>query len=272
MEKNVQQIKPLPMLLVKVIIPVYRPILSPMEKASILETINVLHRYPIIILHPEGMSMANIPGKGKVNYMPVSDTWLGARNGIAGYNQMMLSREFYQLFNDTEYLLICHTDAWIFRDELEDWCKKGYDCIAAPWVKRPVYTFPIIKQYMKLLARYKAHKGIFCRQQLYGKIGNGGLSLRRTKAFIEACTSYAEEIKAYKGQKKHYFNEDVFWATIPTEFNYPTEEEALRFSFDRHPDYCMKLNDRQLPFGCHSWTKPRMYRFWKKIINWQKLL
>lgn len=145
--------------------------------------------------------MANIPGKGKVNYMPVSDTWLGVRNGIAGYNQMMLSREFYQLFNDTEYLLICHTDAWIFRDELEDWCKKGYDCIAAPWVKRPVYTFPIIKQYMKLLARYKAHKGIFCRQQLYGKIGNGGLSLRRTKAFIEACTSYAEEIKAYKGQK-----------------------------------------------------------------------
>lgn len=68
--------------------------------------------------------MANIPGKGKVNYMPVSDTWLGVRNGIAGYNQMMLSREFYQLFNDTEYLLICHTDAWIFRDELEDWCKK----------------------------------------------------------------------------------------------------------------------------------------------------
>ena len=258
--------------LVKVIVPVYRPALSPMEKASLLETIYILNRYPIIILYPEGMSVADIPGKGKVGYMPVSSEWLGLRNGIAGYNQMMLSNEFYQRFADTEYLLICHTDAWIFRDELEDWCNKGYDCVAAPWIRRPIYNLPIIKQYMDLMTQYKTAKGMFFRQSLYGKIGNGGLSLRRTKAFAEACINYAEKIKDYQGQKKHYYNEDVFWATIPQEFSYPSEREALCFSFDRHPEYCMKLNGGQLPFGCHSWSKPHMYRFWKHIINWKTLL
>ena len=258
--------------LVKVIVPVYRPVLSPMEKASLLETIYILNRYPIVVLHPESMSVAELPGKGKVSYMPVSDEWLGLRNGIAGCNRMMLSREFYRMFDDTEYLLICHTDAWIFRDELEEWCRKGYDCIAAPWIRRPIYNFPIVKQYMDLLSRYKAAKGTFCRQQLYGKIGNGGLSLRRTKACAEACINYAETIKAYGEQRKHYFNEDVFWATVPREFSYPTEKEALRFSFDRHPQYCMKLNDGLLPFGCHSWSKPQMYKFWRNIIDWETLL
>ena len=79
----------------------------------------------------------------------VSDEWLGRKNGIAGYNRMMLSAGFYELFRDYEYLLICHTDAWIFRDELADWCRRGYDCVAAPWVRRKVYDLPILKQYLR---------------------------------------------------------------------------------------------------------------------------
>lgn len=63
---------------------------------------------------------------------------------------MMMSEAFYQLFSDCEYILICHTDAWIFRDDLSAWCQKGYDLIAAPWPTRPRYRHFPMKQFIQL--------------------------------------------------------------------------------------------------------------------------
>lgn len=253
---------------VKVIIPIYRTTLSPMEYASISQTIRVLGKHPIVVIHPNDVKPPQICKEHPLQLLPVSNQWLGTLNGIAGYNQMMMSYEFYKMFTDTKYILICHTDAWIFRDELLMWCKKGYDCIAAPWIKRSFYNWPFIKEYIDLLTWYKTRNQQPCRQLLYGKIGNGGLSLRRIEAFKQACITYKKIIEQYIMQHDHYHNEDVFWATVPKEFHYPTEEEALHFAFDRHPKTCLKRIGGQLPFGCHSWSKPRMYRFWKNIINW----
>lgn len=50
-------------------------------------------------------------------------------------------------------------------------------------------------------------------------------------------------------------------------FTYPDYMEALQFSFDKYPSLCYKLNNNQLPFGCHSWYKRRMKDFWFPIIN-----
>ncbi len=253
--------------LIKVIIPIFRPIPSPREQASIEQTLRVLHRYPVVMLHPEGMDTSfyeeHFPALGR---MAVSDEWLGTKNGIAGYNRMMMTRAFYDLFADTEYILICHTDAWIFRDELEAWCRKGYDCVAAPWIRRPIYTLPIVKQYLAWRQRRAERRGEATRQTLYGRIGNGGLSLRRVSAFRTACDRYAAAADSYAASQHHLFNEDVFWAVVPEEFRYPTVDEALKFAFDTHPGYCYRRCGKQLPFGCHSWSKPRMWRFWQHII------
>ncbi len=257
---------------VKVVIPIYRLSLSPMEQASIQQTLQVLKKYPIIILHPQNLRIPATMFPPQIEKLAVSEDWLGTRKGIAGYNNMMMSYDFYQLFADTEYILICHTDAWIFRDELAEWCDLHYDCIAAPWVERPIYRLPVIKQYMQWIKGYYKRKKVFCRQSLYGKIGNGGLSLRRVDIFKQACRTYQKEIEEYNSHNEHYFNEDVFWATVPQNFHYPTESKALQFSFDRHPAYCLRLNKGKLPFGCHSWSKPRMYAFWKHIINWENLI
>ena len=136
---------------VVVVVPVYRPELTVWERASLRQTVRVLQEnYPVELLVPCGMDCSAI--RREVSGLPVrevSDEWLGRRNGIAGYNRMMLSAGFYELFRDYEYLLICHTDAWIFRDELADWCRRGYDCVAAPWVRRKVYDLPILKQYLR---------------------------------------------------------------------------------------------------------------------------
>lgn len=255
---------------VRILVPVYRPTLTGQECASLEQTLRVLGRYPTEVLCPEGMDVSffeeRFPG---LTLRPVSDEWLGTKNGIAGYNRMMMSRSFYELFSDAEYILICHTDAWIFGDELETWCRKGYDCVAAPWIRRPIYELPLVKHYMEWRSRSAERQDRPTRQILYGRIGNGGLSLRRVEAFREACDRYAAVIDRYLSEPHHLFNEDVFWATVPQEFRYPSADEALRFAFDTHPAYCYRRCGKRLPFGCHSWTKPRMYRFWRHIIPWR---
>ena len=113
---------------------------------------------------------------------------------------------------------------------------------------------------------WRGGSGLSCRADLYGRIGNGGLSLRRTAAFIDACRRYADRAAEYLAVRSHLYNEDVFWATVPDNFRYPTPEEALAFAFDTTPAYCYRLTGGRLPMGCHSWSKPRMYRFWRRFI------
>lgn len=254
---------------VKVLIPVYRPTLSESERASIAQTVRTLGHYPLVLLHPSGIDISAILLEfPSLRPLAVSDEWLGTRNGIAGYNRMMLSAAFYDLFADAEYILICHTDAWIFRDELSEWCARGYDCVAAPWVRRPVYDLPLVRQWMAHRLRQSAHSGRPTRQILYGRVGNGGLSLRRVAAFRAATDRYKDRIERFAADPHHLFNEDVFWATVPLEFRYPAWREALGFAIDTHPAHCLRLCGGRLPFGCHSWSKPRMWRFWKRIIRW----
>lgn len=132
--------------LVKVIIPIYRTTLKDWERASLDNTLRLLSAYPILFLIPEGLDIRPLSTVyPSVEVMRVSPDWLGTRRGIAGYNEMMLSRSFYDLFADTEYIFICHLDAWLFRDELAAWCRKGYDLVAAPWPLRPRYRrFPFV--------------------------------------------------------------------------------------------------------------------------------
>ena len=138
--------------------------------------------------------------------------------------------------------------------------------MAAPWVRRKVYDLPILKQYLRWRLRRAERAGRMIRQSLYGKIGNGGLSLRRVESFRAACEKYGDEIERFCSMGNHLGNEDGFWAVVPEGFRYPSQEEALRFAFDTNPRYCYRLCGSRLPMGCHSWSKPRMWRFWQQII------
>ena len=254
-----------PRSLVRVVVPVYRE-LTPDEESSLRNNVRVLAAWPFTVLHPRGVTPPACCRELGLETRAVGDEWLGRRNGIAGYNRMMLSEEFYASFPDTEYILICHTDAWIFRDELGDWCRRGYDCVAAPWLRRPLYDLPLVKQYMQWRERMKRRRGEASRQVLYGRVGNGGLSLRRVEAFRRACATYRTEAESDLADPCHLHNEDVFWAVVPREFRYPAPDEALRFSIDTHPAYALRRLGGSLPFGCHSWTKRRMRRAWRGII------
>ncbi len=254
--------------LVEVVIPVYTERLNGPAEASFLHNVALLQRHPLRLLAPEGLDVsyyiAHCPA---LEVVRVSPEWLG-RNGIAGYNRMMLSKEFYQLFSETEYILICQTDAWIFEDRLTEWCQGGYDYVGAPWPKRKIYDLLPVCLYLKLRKALLGRRRPLMRQDYFNRVGNGGLSLRRIEAFLLAADRYQQEITHFKTHTGIVYNEDWFWSLIPREFRYPTFEEALGFSFDAHPALCYKLAQEQLPFGCHGWYKKRNLPFWQERIKY----
>lgn len=252
---------------VLVVVPVYTETLSGRNELSLRQTIKMLGRYPITLLVPEDLNVEMLQKQfAGLEITRVSNEWLG-RCGIEGYNRMMLSREFYEMFTDYEYILICQTDAWIFRDELEQWCDAGYDYVAAPWPKRKIYDKPFIRHWLYLRRLFFKNDKRIIRQQGFNKVGNGGLSLRRVDSFIASCHRHAEVIEIFKRNKGTLYNEDWFWSIIPKELNYPTLEVALGFSFDVRPQMCFDLAGGKLPFGCHGWYKKRNIEFWKPIIG-----
>ena len=116
--------------LVKVIVPVYQERLEQYEWISLRQNRQVLKAYPFVFIRPMGLDISQLlkefPGCQEEAF---DDEYF--RN-IAGYNRLMMSADFYRRFRDSDYLLICQLDVFVFRDELLDWCNEGYDYIGAP--------------------------------------------------------------------------------------------------------------------------------------------
>lgn len=251
---------------VKIIVPIYKCELSLLELKSLRQLYSTLSNYPIVIVKPESLVVDNILAEfPRLEYLSFNDSYF---KGIGEYNRLMLSPEFYKAFLATDYILIYQLDAYVFRDELSEWCGMGYDYIGAPWLKKPVYNLPVVRKYMETSHHRKLNRGEPSKQSLYDKIGNGGFSLRKVESHYNAAIKYSEKVDYFLSQKRsHFYNEDVFWATEVPEFNYPEVSEAISFSFDKYPSLCYKLNGRRLPFGCHGWYKWKMRGFWRKKIG-----
>lgn len=241
----------------KVVIPIYTNKLSDYELLSLKHNTDILKSHPIALVAPDNLNIDNITDQlsnKNIEITRVSEEYLGIRNGISGYNRLMLISSFYDLFTDYEYILICQLDVWIFKDELKKWCDKGFDCIGGIWWRKGIWALPVLRYFF------------ISNRRLYGKVGNGGLSLRKVDSFSKACKSYIHIINRYNKKTHHMYGEDVFWAIEPKEFKYPSMTEATEFSFDSHPDRCYELIKKELPFGCHGWFKPCRINFWKRFI------
>ncbi|MDR2232922.1 MAG: hypothetical protein LBE56_07350 [Tannerella sp.] len=252
--------------LVKVVIPVYSNKFSELEKRSLYQAYTVLNQHPVVMVKPESLDLSFLKADyPNLQFESFSDYYF---KDIHGYNRLMLSPEFYSRFLDTEYILIHQLDAYVFRDELTDWCSRGYDFIGAPWLNNPVNNLPVFSTIHQLEFRYAKFRHKKNRHSLYNKVGNGGLSLRKVDSFMIATVTHLSKITYYLDQKpSHLYNEDVFWATEMYKFKYPDTMEALHFSFDTCPENSFRLIGGQLPFGCHGWYKRKMKRFWKPIIG-----
>ena len=249
-----------------VVIPIYNPLLNEKERISLRQTYEVLQQHPMVVVHPEGMDLEPLQQQfPRLTFQAFPPDYF---RDIVGYNRLMLATEFYEAFIDYRYLLIAQLDTYIFNDQLLDWCKRGYDYVGAPWLRRPVYNLPIVRQVISLISWVAHLRGRRTQFDRYGKVGNGGLSLRKIESHLRILRTQASDVADYAitHNREHLYNEDTFWAMEPQDFSYPSWEEAMLFSYNKYPELSYRLTHHQLPFGCHGWTKPKYNKFWKKYI------
>jgi hypothetical protein len=168
--------------------------------------------------------------------------------GIKGYNQLPLSKKFYERFSAFDYILIHQLDAFLFKEQLEFWCDQNYDYIGAPWLRDD-----------RFLAKLFRSKKIRSRNIIFNNVRNRGLSLRKVKTFKRFTTEQSEIIDNYKHDEL-YGIEDVFWSIIAPQFQkieIPNCKISGKFSLDRKPEFGMKTNKSVLPFGCHRFEKSK---------------
>ena len=236
-----------------VLVPVYKPRPTASERFSIARTMEVLGRHPIWLVAPESLDTAP--------YTELFPTLRVARfpdayfQGIPGYNRLLVSPFFYEKFADYEYVLICQTDVYVFADELDDWTRKGYDYIGAPWIETP----PSTKRWSPFnFSRF-----------MTGKVGNGGFSLRKVSSHLRNARRWSRWVGLISGPTRTKIHEDYFWSLLVPRFDrafrIPSLREALGFAFEYQPSKCYALNEGRLPFGVHAWEKYEP-EFWAPFI------
>jgi len=171
---------------------------------------------------------------------------------IKGYNQLMLSQEFYSHFCNFEFVLLLQTDAIILRDDLAHWCKQPYDWIGAPWPNGQTYTI---------------HTDLFrtTPKKVHTHVGNGGLSLRRVQNCQRLLTEFPESVANFL---ENSIFEDLFFSVIGTQapyFTIPNERTAALFSVELQPEFYFQLN-QTLPMGGHAWWRYNL-DFWLQHLT-----
>ena len=232
---------------IAVIIPFYKSQLNELETKSLLQCVQILHRYKLVFIHPEGLDLSMCMSLAPNSICESFRSYYF--KSILRYNRLLISPSFYRRFSDYKYILIYQLDAWVFFDAIVEWCDKGYDYIGAPWIEEPEggWTSSLLP---------------FTRLCV-GLVGNGGLSLRKVSSHLKISTCLRLVSSLY------FYNEDFFWSFVVPKlfrrFSLPGVDEALRFAVEQNPRETFELNGRQLPFGCHAWHY-RDTAFWKDYI------
>jgi hypothetical protein len=234
-----------------VVVPVYKPEPDASETVSWDRCLEVFPTTPIALVAPEGLDLAAYLLGDSERERPIHVVRFdpGFFVDSRAYSSLLMSAAFYATFASYEFILIHQLDAFVFRDELSEWCKRGYDYVGAPWfdVEWLVECRPM-----------------WPRETRDNVVGNGGFSLRRVAPALELLTEQPEAAERWNG------NEDQFWSFFaPTyiPFEIPQFEEALTFSFEVWPDRAFARNGSTLPFGCHAWNRDSLIGFWRPVLK-----
>lgn len=246
-----------------IVIPVYQDSLNEFEKISLKQTVKMLEEFDIYFCEPNKINTDIIREEYKnIKVEKFDDSFF---KGILGYNKLMLSDVFYNRFKEYDYMLLCQLDAYIFKNNLKKWCDKDYDYIGSPWLAGK-NNF-IKKAKTKLKPKHKKK-----REEIFFKVGNGGLSLRKIATFNKIIKEHpiaiTEQLKIPK--EDYRLMEDVFWSIeapkLTTNYKIPNYKKAVHFAIDRRPKVGFKLTENKLPFGCHGFNKKNVLKFWETKI------
>jgi glycosyltransferase involved in cell wall biosynthesis len=261
---------------VAVLVPTHLDQLTDEVAATLLQNASQLHGYKLEVILPETCSpswyeafFAEHAINGTVRL--VKPDFFGS---AAAVNKMGTDPAFYRMYEEFDYILICHLDAWIFRDRLAFWMEQDYDFVGAP---------------LFLPDNKKVH--FLQRMAPFG--GNGGLSLRKVASCIRVLDTFRPGIdpvrlaravwflarnrqwgfirilfrllhqlrKDWRGTcEKHNIYEDVFFTIIAplcgNRISIPSSRTAMQFACEvNYPLMQKELFGPEPPMGIHGYDK-----------------
>lgn len=250
----------------QIVVPIYRA-LSAVEAIVLEHNARQLGRYPFVLVGPPGatqeieqarMIVGVANAEAEIRLFTDADF-----SGIAAYNALLRGRRFLDAFADTDFALICQTDAVVLQEDLAQWIEAGFDFVGAP-----------------IFAGYRAPT--LPPRFVTGL--NGGLSLRNLVASRAALDRVAilpdtrgTKVAARAGalslvnrvlstldrrvllDSRATRAEDMFWTVdiqrlVPT-FRVAPPEMAAHFAFEALPEQLLETTGGALPFGCHAWQR-----------------
>lgn len=257
---------------VVILIPIYRTFFDDFEIKSLKSVNQELKSFPIIFIVPQSLDidfLKNYEIQFDYEIYRFEDQFF---KSIDGYNQLLLSSHFYEAFLNYEFMLICQTDAYIFKNELTFWVSRKYDYIGAPWLdSEPTFLRDFSRSFNKIYRKLLNKKQR--NFEHLNLVGNGGFSLRNIQKHYLISLEQQELINQHLKNRpeSNYYIEDVFWSIqVPKlypDFQIPEYKEALHFAVDRKPKRAFQLLENQFPFACHGFNKPKVFKFWKGKIN-----
>lgn len=210
-----------------IIIPIYKDILVDKELMCLNRNINIFKDKEICFIHPKSLNIQFYLRFNVSRFEAFDDSCF---NSIESYNRLMVDINFWDRFNEYDYILICQTDAFVFYDDLERWVNYGYDYIGAPWMDHI----------------FDKHVG-----DLFHNVGNGGFSLRKVNTYIKILERNNNLVNA---ALKNCIYEDVllslFFKKEKIELNIPTYDIASEFSIET--TRFLDKSNLKLPFGSHK--------------------
>lgn len=222
-----------------IIVPVYKEKLNFHEYNSLIQLQSILspEKYDIHFICPEYLNFSYYEEHFKYKY--IFRFWDSYFIDNSTYSKLMLNENFYKYFQEYEYMLIYQTDGWVFKDDLIDWCEKGYEYIGAPF-----------------MFRYPSSKSAAVQHKLYN--GNGGVSLRKISWIIENIEKYKTTLPI------DGIYEDITISQYFDIINKPSFIECSKFSWDTYPDVLWQVNQFEIPSFCHNYIK-NGYDFYKNF-------
>ena len=237
-----------------VVIPVYKSEMNDNEKLSLKQCMKVLGKYPVKIVKPASLDLNDVKeAYPTIELVSFDDAFF---KDIAAYNRLMISIDFYKKFLAYEYILIYQLDAYVFRDDLNERCAKGFDYIGAPSMHMPAYD----------ALQADAHQEFADALTQNRFVLNGGLSLRRIPALIRYLKIYNTFYPAWLGNEDMLFSQEAT-RLVPMKLflKTPSWREALGFAFEKSPAATYEITQHRLPFGCHAWERYDP-QFWSAFI------
>lgn len=175
---------------------------------------------------------------------------------INNLSRLMFEYDFYKQFSRYDYMLIYQLDGYIFKNDIQSWCDKGYDYIGGPIFSEN--------------SGWKDNNDTVWSP----KVGNGGISLRKIKFFMDLNNPNGEFRTYYKDKYNDKFFESIKFEDLEYykifryyyDANIPTWFEAGLFSLDMNPEVFESIisDPKDHISLCHAW--PKNIRYWKDKI------